>query len=180
MNRRDFVRTLAMSTLGVLTTFNNRVYAKTYLTPDQAKRLIWSDLAMVQTNISLTEQQQKSIQRSSGIRVWSRNIRALKSSDNHWLIYDQVIGKHENIDIAVGLTNEGKVKAVEVLVYRESYGHQVLHPKWLGQFVKKSASDRVKVDKNIVNISGATLSCVHLTDGVNRLTHTWNQVLQYI
>ena len=33
---------------------------------------------------------------------------------------------------------------------------------------------------DIKNISGATLSCRNLTDGVNRITESWNQVLRYL
>jgi Na+-translocating ferredoxin:NAD+ oxidoreductase RnfG subunit len=135
---------------------------------------------MVPTSLVLSEAQRKSIETTSGVWVRKENkrIRALKSYDNQWLIYDQVIGKHENIDIAVGITNQGSVKAVEVLIYRESYGCEVLQPKWLQQFIEKRSSNKIKIDHDIVNISGATMSCVHITDGVNRLVHTWDQVLR--
>ena len=36
----------------------------------------------------------------------------------------------------------------------------------------------MKIDKDIENISGATLSCVHLTDGVRRILHTYDLVLR--
>lgn len=185
MNRRDFARGLSLIGLSVLSPISfgrGRCPTKIHLTGDQAKTLIWGDLPMEPLSVKLTEQQMKAIQEASGVWVRKRssNIRALKSSDNHWLIYDQVIGKHENIDLAVGITNQGAVKGVEILVYRESYGCEILHPKWLGQFLAKGSSDPIEIESDIVNISGATLSCVHVTDGVSRLTHTWDQVLRNI
>jgi Na+-transporting NADH:ubiquinone oxidoreductase subunit C len=42
-------------------------------------------------------------------------------------------------------------------------------PAWRNQFVGKSAADPVKIGADIANISGATLSCTHITDGVRRL-----------
>jgi Na+-transporting NADH:ubiquinone oxidoreductase subunit NqrC len=76
------------------------------------------------------------------------------------------------------LTKEGKVKDIEILTYRETYGGQIRNPKWLAQFFGKDHTEILKLDKQIRNISGATLSCRHVTDGINRLTHTWDQVLR--
>ena len=90
-----------------------------------------------------------------------------------------MIGKHEFIDLAVGLGAQGQVKGIEILTYRESYGDEIMNPKWRDQFTGKGAEVLV-LDEQIKNISGATMSCRHVTDGVNRLTATWQQVLQYV
>jgi len=63
------------------------------------------------------------------------------------------------------------------LTYRESYGHEIRHPKWRAQFQGKTVAKRLKLDRDIKNISGATLSFSHVTDGVNRLLKTWELVL---
>ena len=44
---------------------------------------------------------------------------------------------------------------------------------WRTQFAGKTARDNVQIDKDIQNIAGATLSCVHLTDGIRRLLATY-------
>ena len=85
------------------------------------------------------------------------------------VIVDAVIGKFEQIDYAVALDPSGKVLAVEILTYRESHGAEVRLPAWRNQFVGKTAADPVKLGADIANISGATLSCTHITDGVHRL-----------
>ena len=54
-----------------------------------------------------------------------------------------------------------------------------MNPKWLAQFHFKGAESVLKLDDQIKNISGATMSCRHVTDGVNRLTQTWQQVLKF-
>jgi Na+-transporting NADH:ubiquinone oxidoreductase subunit NqrC len=66
---------------------------------------------------------------------------------------------------------------LEILTYRESYGHEIQNARWRAQFTGKNADTHLKLDRNIKNISGATLSCAHVTDGVNRLLNTWQQVL---
>jgi len=85
------------------------------------------------------------------------------------VIVDSVVGKFEQIDYAVSVDAAGKVLGVEILTYREGHGSEVRLPAWRNQFVGKTAADPVRIGSDISNISGATLSCNHLTDGVHRL-----------
>jgi hypothetical protein len=84
-------------------------------------------------------------------------------------VLDHVIGKHLYIDYAVALDTSGRVMRVEILQYRESYGGEVREPGWLAQFVGKTSASPLKVGSDIRNISGATLSSQHLTEGVKRV-----------
>jgi len=83
-------------------------------------------------------------------------------------IFDRVIGKHLYIDYAVALEN-GRVRRVEILQYRESYGGEVRDQSWLSQFVGKTGASSLEVGRDIRNISGATLSSHHVTEGVKRI-----------
>ena len=85
------------------------------------------------------------------------------------VLVDSVVGKFEQIDYAVALDAAGKVLAVEILVYREGHGGEVRMTAWRNQFVGKTAADPLRIGSDVANISGATLSCTHLTDGVHRL-----------
>jgi len=84
-------------------------------------------------------------------------------------VVDDVIGKFELISYAVGIGADGAVKQVEILSYRESHGHEIRLPAWRKQFVGKTSAAPVQVGEDIANISGATLSCKHVTDGVKRI-----------
>lgn len=152
-------------------------YSKTYLTIEQAKKILWPSELLTEYPLTLTEQQAELIEDLSDIRVRNLKLNVWKTKSGGWFIVDQVIGKHENIDIAVAIDEQGKVRGIEVLTYRESYGDQIMHPKWRAQFHGKDSSEFLKLDRQIKNISGATLSCRHVTDGINRLNHTWAQVL---
>ena len=88
-------------------------------------------------------------------------------------VVDHVIGKHLYIDYAVALDPTGRVMRVEILQYRESYGGEVREPGWLGQFVGKTSSSPLKVGSDIRNISGATLSSLHVAEGVKRILATY-------
>ena len=83
--------------------------------------------------------------------------------------YDHVIGKHLFIDYTVALEPDGRVRRVDILAYRESYGGEVHDDSWLQQFVGKSSQSALQMNSDIRNISGATLSSTHLTEGVKKV-----------
>lgn len=85
------------------------------------------------------------------------------------VVADGVIGKFELIDYAVAVAGDGRIRSVDVLNYRESHGYEIKLPAWRKQFVGKGASAPLRVGDDIANISGATLSCGHVTDGVRHL-----------
>ncbi len=85
------------------------------------------------------------------------------------VLSDAMIGKHELFDYAVAFDRAGRVQGVRVLTYRETQGGEVRALSWLAQFEGRSAGSPLRVGQGIDNISGATLSCKHLTDGIRRL-----------
>lgn len=178
-DRRALMKYGLATVAGLFFSVTPKVWARTYMTADQAKEVMFGNASMTHTPIELTKDQMKAIRSNSKVRVRSSKVNGWKVDNGGWFILDQVIGKHENIDIAVGLDANGKVVDIEILEYRETYGYQVANPKWLAQFTGKDSSEHLDLDEQIQNISGATLSCAHITDGINRLTNTWNQVLRH-
>lgn len=86
-----------------------------------------------------------------------------------YFFVDHVIGKHLYIDYSVAVGADGRVRRVEILTYRESYGYEVADAGWLVQFTGKSSASALTVGQDIRNISGATLSSRHVTEGVKRI-----------
>lgn len=85
------------------------------------------------------------------------------------VVVDDVVGKFERITYAVGVGRDGAIRAVEILSYRESHGQEVRLPAWRRQFVGRTAASPLRVGEDVANISGATLSCTHVTQGVRRI-----------
>ncbi len=94
------------------------------------------------------------------------------------MIIDDVIGKHEFITYAIGVSPRGKVLGLQILSYRETHGGEIRRQSWRSQFVGKSGEDRLRLGKDVDNISGATLSCRNVTDGVKRLLVIWDMKLK--
>lgn len=158
------------------------LHATVYLSVEQAQQAMFPGARFVDRSISFTDAQRKVIARASatGDVPKSQHVWEARSGNGRagWFIVDRVIGKHEYITYAVALTPDGTVKRVEILEYRETYGGEVRNPKWRQQFVGKHFGSQLKLGGDIQNISGATLSSRHITDGVRRLLATYQLLLR--
>jgi len=150
------------------------VFAVDYLTAEEAERILFPDADhFVAQPVTLTDDQKSEIKKLSGMRqrwdtqdVW-RAEREGKLAG--WFIVDNVIGKHEFITYGLAVTPEGSVVGIEVLSYRETHGGAVRNVEWRDLFRGKTLADPFKLDEDIPNLSGATLSSRNVTDGVKRL-----------
>ncbi|HEU5247466.1 MAG TPA: FMN-binding protein [Candidatus Udaeobacter sp.] len=165
---------LPISALVVPSTF-----AVQYLTADQAQRAIFPGKSFAAAPVTLTSGQRKAIEKASGVRVLRGEQQVWRVSGGGWFIVDEVVGKHEYITYAAGLNADGSVKQIEIMDYRETYGDQIRDQKWRAQFVGKTSKSTLKLDSDIKNISGATLSCRHVTDGVKRLLAFYEIALKH-
>lgn len=152
-------------------------HATTYLSVEQAQALMFPGAALQPAFRTLSNEEVAAIKKASGVAPLGRDLKAWRASTGGWLIVDRVVGKHEFITFAVALDATGAVRSVEIMDYRESYGDEIRNPKWRAQFTGKRAGAVLKLDQDIKNISGATLSCRHVTDGVKRLLATYSVVL---
>ena len=65
-----------------------------------------------------------------------------------------------------------------VIAELTAHGYEVRNADWRAQFVGKNVSAPLKLSQDIKNISGATLSCRHITDGVKRILATYEIALK--
>ena len=110
---------------------------------------------------------------------WAPRVWQVQKGDESlgWFFADAVIGKSELINYSLALDAHGAVVALEVLEYREAHGGEVRLAPWRRQFVGKTSHDPVALNQDIKNISGATLSCRHLSEGVQRLLKLHERIL---
>jgi Na+-translocating ferredoxin:NAD+ oxidoreductase RnfG subunit len=149
-------------------------HATQYLSVEAAQRVAFpSATQFVAAHVVFRSADVAAIEKLSGQKVRTRGEQVWRAlADDRLLGYfvvDYVIGKHLVIDYAVALSPEGQVQRVEVLEYRESYGGEITNHAWLAQFAGKTLNDPLQVDRDIRNISGATLSSHHVTEGVKRV-----------
>jgi len=144
-------------------------YAVTYLSLDQAQALMFPGVLLSPAAKVLSAEQVGAVEKASGVKMASPQVQVWRGADGGWFLLDQVIGKHELISYALALDASGTIRQVEILDYRESYGGEIRVPAWRKQFVGKKAGAPLLLDDDIKNISGATLSCRHITEGIRKM-----------
>jgi Na+-translocating ferredoxin:NAD+ oxidoreductase RnfG subunit len=161
-----------------LAAVSTSVYATTYFTVEQAQQALFPGAGFTQAFFTLTDDQVRRIERRTDVNVRNREVRLWKVAGGGYFFVDEVVGKHEFITYAVALNADGSVKQIEVMDYRESYGYEIRDAVWRRQFAGKTGADALKLNQDIRNISGATLSCRHIADGVKRILATHDIALR--
>lgn len=83
------------------------------------------------------------------LRYWQRGNRTA------WILEE--IGKVKPITTGI-VIEDGAIKRLQVLVYRESHGWEVRHPFFTDQFKAVTLTDGTQLSEPIDGITGATLS----------------------
>ena len=147
--------------------------ANQYLTEPQSLQVIFgADVAVRHETKSLSEEQRNHLESVTGLRFRepSYNFSIVEHQGKiagYALILDE-IGKSEPITFMVGMSPEGKVIDVAVMIFRESRGWEVKESRFLHQFHNKRANDPIQIDRDVINYSGATLSSRAIARGVKR------------
>ena len=87
--------------------------------------------------------------RQSRVRYWKKGSRTV------WILEE--IGKTKPITSGF-IVEGGRIKSVEILIYRESHGWEVSKPFFTRQFSNASLKGGYQLSTSIRNVAGATLS----------------------
>jgi len=88
--------------------------------------------------------------------------------DGYAMVHN-TIGKHKHMTYMVGVDAKGACSNVELLVFREAKGSEVGRKRFNVQYEGKTVSDPIRINKDIINISGATMSVRSISAGVKRV-----------
>ncbi len=88
--------------------------------------------------------------------------------DGYAMIHN-TIGKHKHMTYMVGVDAKGRCVDVELLVFREAKGSEVGRKRFNSQYEGKTVLDPIRINRDIINISGATMSVRSLSAGVKRV-----------
>src|SRR5499433_676742 len=147
--------------------------AEVYRTESQALGVILGDKAIVRREQkSLDAELRRKLEQSSNLRfpesTFTFFIAAQDGKPAKYAIVMNEIGKTEPITFMVGLSPEGKVTEVVIMEFRENRGWEVKEKRFLNQFRGKTVRNAIRVDEDIINYTGATLSSKAVARGVKR------------
>ena len=86
-----------------------------------------------------------------------------------YALVQNTIGKHKPMTYMVGIDSTGHVSDVELLIFRESRGSEIRQKRFNAQYEGKTVNDPVRINRDIINISGATMSVRSMSAGIKRV-----------
>jgi len=157
--------------------------ATEYLSVEGAQKALFPQAdRFTEMVLALSPTQRERVAALAGPQPPHRSLRAWRALHGEellgFLFIDEVIGKEDFITYAIAIDARGRLSAPEVLAYRESHGGEIRGEAWRRQFAGRRGLDQVRVQTDIKNIAGATLSCEHVTEGVRWMVALWQVALQ--
>jgi len=148
--------------------------AQVLLTPAQALTEVFPEAASYRVHeFAPTDAQRLQLEETLGRRLFEPRYSFMVVYDgaNRHLGYALVTderGKYRPITFMVGVTPDFRVSDAAVMVYRESRGGEVQRTRFLAQYRGKSLRDPIQINRDIINISGATISVRSMNAGVRK------------
>lgn len=150
-----------------------QLYEQVYLTKEQALKIALPEGDPVTTRVyDPRPEERKRIERRLGRKVEEGAFTVYQSTSGgkpsgYAMILDEQ-GKYYPMTFVVGLKPDGSVREVAVMVYRERRGDDVRRRRFLNQFRGKTAEDALMVNRDLIHLTGATVSSWSVAAGVKK------------
>ena len=150
------------------------MHAEVFLTEEEALKLMFPSSERIRKDIiRLTEEKKTQIEERIGWKFpeefFEVYIGETGAKVDGYAVIQNTIGKHKPMTYMVGVDHAGACTDVELLVFREARGSEVRTKRFNVQYEGKTVFDPVRINKDIINISGATMSVRSLSAGVKRV-----------
>ncbi len=161
------------------------VLAEVFYGIDEALKVLFPDARNIKKETkALTVAQAKAVEKNAKVKLDPKldkefNIYEAKSGDGKLLGYaleNSVQGKWEAIHYLIALDAEGKITDAVVLEMQEKWGKPIKERKFLAQFFGKKAGDSLKLNKDVQQIAGATISSASMTNGIRKLLNVFSEL----
>jgi len=154
-----------------------------YLTLDQASKTLFPGAQVERKDVPSTHEFQEKLKAALGRvtpTVWEPSYVTFVARQNNqpvgYAVVVDEIGKVNPFTLMVSTTPDFKVRDVAVMVYRETRGGEITQKRFLAQYKGKGSKDLLQLNRDIVGISGATMS----VQGTNRAVHKALAVLELV
>lgn len=164
---------LLASALPLILSFSLNVSAQVFLKPQEAiEKLMPEAETHVADKRALTPELEKRLEDVLGRRMGEKGyifiIGMKQGKPTAYAVILNEIGKERPITFMIVVNPDGRVRAVEVLVYRESQGSEIRDPRFMRQFEGKTVRSQLRAGHDIDVITGATLSSRSATYAVKK------------
>ncbi|MDV5121196.1 MAG: FAD:protein FMN transferase [Candidatus Scalindua sp.] len=145
-----------------------------FLTEEQALLKVLPDCdEIVYDEIILTDDEKNQLQNRLKRKIYENSfityIGINAGQVTGYAIITEEVGKFHPYTFIVSVSPKGKIRDIAILVYRESRGAEIAHKRFLHQFKGKSLKSPLRINKDIINITGATMSVVTMCTGTKKV-----------
>jgi Na+-translocating ferredoxin:NAD+ oxidoreductase RnfG subunit len=154
-----------------------------YLTQEEALRVAIPEAQTIRTEpVQLTPGQQQRVRHKVDHPVdddtFIFHIGERHNQINGYAYITDKKGRHRPITFVVGLKPDCRVRDVAIMIYREPRGYEVKAKRFLRQYHNKTIDDPIEVNRDIKNISGATISAHSVSAGVREAVAICEEVFK--
>ncbi len=149
------------------------VQADDLITVEKAQALLFPGATLTPADYLMSETEVDRLTEATGITVYRAKVRAWKASTGGWFFVDQVLGRDDRVTYALAINDDGSVKGIEIVVGLPQYG-AVIRKDWQARFKGKRHGE---AQPDGILVSGQTLTCVHVADGISRLLATYDMFI---
>lgn len=147
---------------------------KVYYTEEEALAKVFAKPDSLWTDIwSPTAEERSDLEAGLGWEISEESFAIHRAregdKDLGYAVITEEQGRFKPITFIVHVSPAGRVEMVLVMVYRESRGDGVKRQRFLKQFRKKDVDDHLRLNRDIVGVSGATMSSRALAAGVKKV-----------
>jgi hypothetical protein len=149
-------------------------HAEVFMTEEEAVKIILAKSERIRKEVIRLSQEKKDvIEQRIGWKFPEESFEVYIGEtgdkiDGYAMVHN-TIGKHKHMTYMVGVDNRGACTDVELLVFREAKGSEVGRKRFNVQYEGKTVFDPIRINKDIINISGATMSVRSISAGVKRV-----------
>jgi Na+-translocating ferredoxin:NAD+ oxidoreductase RnfG subunit len=149
-------------------------HAEVFMSEEEAVKIILPKSQRVRKEvIELTQEKKTLIEQRIGWKFPENAFELYigetgEKTDGYAMVHN-TIGKHKHMTYMVGVDTKGACSDVELLVFREARGSEVGRKRFNVQYEGKTVSDPIRLNKDIINITGATMSARSISAGVKRV-----------
>lgn len=148
-----------------------------YLTQEQALQKAFPKADTIWSQVwTPTPSQRKKIERRLGWRLSEPNFEIFQArqKERHlgYAVVTEQIGLYKPITFMVKVDTKGQNDGVWIMVYRESRGGEVKRQRFLTQYKGKKPTSAIRLNRDIIGVTGATLSVRALNGGVKKILTT--------
>lgn len=145
-----------------------------YFTEEEAAKVMFPDSDKIRKDtLTLTAKQKAFVEEVIGWKFPETSfdvfIGETQGNVDGYAVIQNTIGKHRPITYMVAVDSAGEVTNFEVLVYREARGNEIATKRFNYQYQGKTVEDPVRINRDIINITGATMSVRSASAGVKRV-----------